>query len=200
MPNWCENIITITPQGEHRVGFDKIRELLQNEEEEDWMNLLVPREGEAFTGPDWYNNMIEYYGSKWWVERSDCHAFEIEEYEIRIQCDSAWSPLRAFCSRVRFNFGVHVRIEFLEPGCDFGGYGEYGNKGDVEWIGDYQEAVYVLDPDRFFLELENHYLEYHVAEGLSYEDVLARYPFLTTDEEKTEVLEMYNLIKSNHDN
>ena len=158
MANHCYNWITITGNK------DSLKELIkkceQPEVEKETLfystfHKLFPLTNKFYPGAheDDHFDVYEEYGSKWFD--LGCDHDEDWSY-VNIWGDSAWSPVEALCQKLSAAYGVDIRIEYEEPGCDFGGYSEYENGvqiADACWS--YRAYQYQDDVDLFMERLED---------------------------------------------
>jgi hypothetical protein len=178
MPNWCENEIDIEGT---REQIDRI--IADIGDSNEWMQALIPLEGEEWERINEEKDYLlsplsPFYGSKWYATRDDCSMFDTGYGYIIISVDSAWSPFVPFCQKVSKKYGVEVRIRFFESGCDFGGEEIFKNGEQTHHFhAGYNEALYVLDRERFWYDIE-HYLDSLKEEEHTWEDVVKDYPFL----------------------
>lgn len=143
MPNWCANYVRFSGKQENIDTLHKrltANVVLRKRDGGSWWVELEP----AAAGTDGgingtlcartlefddlgascvqaeygYYESIACIGSKWDSE------FAIEETTpttIALVFDSAWSPLLRGLVLIGVKYGVNVRVEYEEPGCDFGG-------------------------------------------------------------------------------
>jgi hypothetical protein len=151
MPNWCDNIVSITGPTE------KLQLLYQDIHKEDsgLLNALVPQPENVFRGslgqkeremceengiPNWYDWNRSNWGTKWDVNHRDLHV-EITDHDdgtSNIECSffTAWGPpetaFETYCSK---NLDVGCELSYFEPGMGFAGSAVFQH-GHVE-IGDF---------------------------------------------------------------
>ena len=138
MPNWCENQVTLKHPNPKMV-----KAAIEAFEEGKFLEFAVPmppdlrREGVETHGGEnaayydslraenlekhgyqsWYDWSVDHWGTKWDV---DGEVEGVDEYEIQLRFDSAWSPpLAAYGALERQGF--IVRALYCEYGMDFAG-------------------------------------------------------------------------------
>lgn len=183
MPNWCDNQINI--YGSEDAICNIVTAITDKEE---WMQALIPLEGRVWESLQkderMFHPLITYYGSKWYVPKSDCYAFEIDLDHIYIHCDTAWSPITEFCQKVSARYGVDVEIQYSEPDNDFAGFKRYSNgilKDQADWS--YMEGLYLLKEVEFWHEI-GHQMEY-LREEHTLEEVLADFDYVISKDLET---------------
>ena len=119
MPNWCNNWLVVTGENTRDI-VDKIKP------EGMLFETLV---GGKYQGNDegWYDHNINKYGTKWDVPMNEIDPSIVNDTELSFAFATAWSPPVGFCQMLSKKYGVKVRIEYDESGCDFAGYAEYNN-------------------------------------------------------------------------
>ena len=150
MPNWCENRVRLSDEGDNSEQFDKLVKLLDGP---DPFNAIFPRpdftkipnekgelpikreiknsEGEivaeTYDFPDgknddrWYHWCIENWGTKW---EPDMYGNELSDYDsLEITFNTAWSPPEGVVEKLREKFPeLSFQCFFDEPGCEIAGY------------------------------------------------------------------------------
>ena len=86
----------------------------------------------------------------------------MEDGELHISGDSAWSPMIGLFERICVEYGVEAEIEYDEMGYDFAGRIVWDSKGvevvNEEWT--YWERLYVKDQENFWEEMQWRYENY----------------------------------------
>ena len=106
---------------------------------------------------DWGNHVLEIkddksektfdwcykYGTKWWemyLETDNDNSFIITG-------DTAWSPPEKLCEEICKHYSVKCKMEFEEPGNDFGGYTTFNKDGKQDdYTVSYRQWRYEEDP------------------------------------------------------
>jgi hypothetical protein len=181
MPNYCNNVISITGDKE------KIREILKKIGETP--TSLDAKLFETLIGTDtdktkgWYESNLTRYGTKWDVNPDDSN-IEFSDDMITMNLDTAWSPPVQFCITLAKEYGVQVEIKFFEPGCDFAGRSVINEVGEIveEEDYNYDEGMYILDSEGFWSDRENDYMDEETLDGSSLEDyVTTKYSYVDED-------------------
>lgn len=138
MPNWCDNVATIT--GPVSV-IKEIKEILESNDAE-LLNYMVPQpnfQGES----DWYAWNVENWGTKWDISSPTIN--EDSDDSISFGFSSAWSPpVTAFETWARGQDNVTFKLDYFEPGMAYAGTATF----DGEYFDD--ECVdYNNDPDTY---------------------------------------------------
>ena len=150
MPNWCENRVRLSDNGDNSEQFDKLVKLLDGP---DPFNAIFPRPdftkipndkgelpikeeiknmdgevvAETFNFPDgknddrWYHWCVENWGTKW---EPDMHGLDVSDYDsIEITFNTAWSPPEGVVEKLREKFPeLSFQCFYDEPGCEIAGY------------------------------------------------------------------------------
>jgi hypothetical protein len=115
MPNWCNNILTISePSAElaeylktEGFSFDKIK----------------PMQPELKEGDGWYDWAVENWGTKWDLDENPLFPDSFQEKEISFCFSTAWSPPMGAIEALSEKFpDDHFLLQYLEMGMGF--YGE----------------------------------------------------------------------------
>lgn len=181
MPNWCNNFLTIDGPKEN---IQKITDILSAEIEkgekgkmfEALVGIQPELTREEYDNGGWYNANINYWGCKWDVCPAEFHP-EMGETSIVMCFDTAWSPAEGFAGLLVDKYGVHLRLEFNEAGCDFAGYYENGPEMEpIEKCWEYSEGVYHTDPEHFWHEFgQKVWDSFDEGQNLEFEDFLDEY-------------------------
>ena len=124
MPNWCSNVATINHGDKEKI--DAIEAELKKEERDDIgvFQMLRPRPPEFDEGESWYGWNVENWGTKW---EASIYDFErIDDYNIKINFDTAWSPPTALYNFL-FEEGYDTTAYYDECGMAFCGKYEFGS-------------------------------------------------------------------------
>jgi hypothetical protein len=137
MPNWCDNVATIT--GPASV-IKEIKEILKSNDP-DLLNYMVPQprfEGES----DWYSWNIENWGTKWEISSPTIN--EDSDDSISFGFMTAWGPpIAAFETWGRGQENVTFQLDYFEPGMEFVGTATYdGEFFDDECINNSSDSEY----------------------------------------------------------
>jgi len=150
MPNWCENRVRLSDNGDNSEQFDKLVKLLDGPNP---FNSIFPRPdftkipndkgelpikeeikndkgevvAETYNFPDgknddrWYHWCIENWGTKW---EPDMHGLEMSDYDsLEITFNTAWSPPEGVVEKLREKFPeLSFQCFYDEPGCEIAGY------------------------------------------------------------------------------
>ena len=86
----------------------------------------------------------------------------IEEGQLHISGDSAWSPMIGLFERICVEYGVEAELEYDEMGYDFAGRVVWDSNGveleNEEWT--YWERLCIKDQDNFWEEMQWRYDNY----------------------------------------
>jgi hypothetical protein len=157
MPNWCNNVLTITGD---KVQLDKIKYLLEESaKEERGMFITLVGIPEGITpeehDKDWWDIHISYWGCKWDVDYEE-HSASYYDDNMTLCFETAWSPPIGFCEKLAQYFSVKVENFYSEPGVGFAGlctcYPD-GTAEDDEL--DYMEGMYKYDNEGFWCDVES---------------------------------------------
>ena len=150
MPNWCENRVRLSDNGDNSEQFDRLCKLLDGP---DPFNAIFPRPdftkipndkgelpikeeikndkgevvAETYNFPDgknddrWYHWCIENWGTKW---EPDMLGLDVSDYDsLEITFNTAWSPPEGVVEKLREKFPeLSFQCFFDEPGCEVAGY------------------------------------------------------------------------------
>lgn len=212
MPNWCQNTITISGDTEKMkpiFDFFNPQFLLEGAispfNKTFVMSTLVP-EDEEFerikeSGEFLLTPYVDFYGSKWDFRLSDAEISECTPESITISPNTAWSPVEPFCQRLSKKYGVNVDIMYFESGSDFAGCTRYEN-GEITNDEDYgyDEGMYLLDNEGFWYEVENHVTDkFEENPDFTLEELLSEYKFITDEDDKNSLIDIYNEEKENYE-
>lgn len=93
----------------------------------------------------------EDFGSKRFIPN-----VSLEDGQLHISGDSAWSPMVGLFERICVDYGVEVELDYDEMGCDFAGRIVWDSKGveieNEEWT--YWEKMCLKDQENFWEEMQ----------------------------------------------
>lgn len=178
MPNWCNNVISITGTKENMKDIYVF--FMTANEDAFIMSSLIPED-------DDFHKIVEkndfilspystFYGTKWDFQINDISIFYIIEDSVGFNVSTAWSPPNSFCQRLSKKFNVTVDISYEEGGCAFVGMKQYANGDETDSIDydNYWEGLYNLLPDDFWSRMETYDLD-----GRNFDDVQKNiFPFI----------------------
>ena len=150
MPNWCENRVQLSDNGDNSEQFDKLVKLLDGPNpfnaiypQPDWKNTpndkgeLPKKEvhkndkgevvAETYNFSDgtnddrWYHWCIQNWGTKW--DACD-KSIDYEDDEIlALTFNTAWSPPEGIVEKLREKYPeLSFQCFYDEPGCEIAGY------------------------------------------------------------------------------
>jgi hypothetical protein len=183
MPNWCSNEITISGDVTKIV---KALESIENKQENNLFKTLI----DVPDVKDWYNNNLQYFGTKWDVSHEECDPQEFDG-GLLLTPNTAWSPPIEFCVNLAKKYGVEVDMLYYEAGMDFCGKTYINSDGTyTEEDYGYMEGLYHFEADYFWMEIE-WYVENAIEEGQSVEEFIEEYAYLP-EQDKQELIKIYN--------
>lgn len=124
MPNWCENIVTVTGPAETLKTFV---EFVKGKNDND-SPLSFSFESVLPTPPNllnegWYEWRLENWGTKWDLSDMDEEEIIPEDGYCRWSFYTAWGPADGICTILRDKFpDLHISWFYHEPGCEIAGY------------------------------------------------------------------------------
>ena len=120
MPNWCENILTVSgPTNIVNKFFEDNKSTEEGTDEV--INLSFEKLIPTQDNNNWYQEHCDNWGTKWDacdVELSRC------DTELHYSFNTAWGPPESWLKTVGLIHEYHdleFVLEYLEPGCDFQG-------------------------------------------------------------------------------
>jgi len=96
MPNWCENLLILEHQDPAQM-----KAVRQAIEKDGFFNSIKPMpnfgddpeaDKAAFGYEDWYAFCCSEWGTKWDINKQDCHFQDETEETMAVVFDTAWSP------------------------------------------------------------------------------------------------------------
>lgn len=196
MPNWCNNFIEI--QGDKKT-IKKLSRIIKDSNNPDdasrgvFAALIGTKPfvtAEDYDKGAWYEANNSWFGTKWDISYDE-HSFTFEDESISIQCETAWSPPIPFLATLCEMYGVSGVITYDEGGCDFAGRTTIDNEGNIVEEEDYtyNEGLYVLDNESFWMNLESN-IEYYADEETPVDEFISNYDYVS-DEDKEEIKKLY---------
>jgi len=175
MPNWCTNVATIN-HGDKTL-IDAI-EIELKKDEPKLFQMLRPRSVEF--EEQWYTWNIDNWGTKW--EASIYNFERIDDYNIKINFDSAWSPPIALYEYL-FENGYDTTAYYEEGGMAFCGKYEFGEDYYYDYSGMNSEQM----KDQLPSDLDEMFgLSERMAEQEAEDDYEEEDEDIEDDEEDTE--------------
>ena len=177
MANYCSNWVTFSGKKEN---LQKLHDALRHAEslnaENDgliWYETFYAALG--LDVPSEPTDVYDMFGSKWF------HIDDIDVYDTELELigSSAWSPVVPFVALLCEKFKLTAKGEYDESGCDFGGFYEINEDGN-------------LKDDTY------NYISYrYLSEGL--EGLISELTFYDNIEEKIERLNEAKAVMSKED-
>jgi len=134
MPNWCENILTLTFDSSRRA---KVFENILNENDYFFESFVPPGD----------------YGTKWDVHMDEVD-FEIGENNIiYLNFNTAWTPCTSFCKSLTKLVKIELlELEYYEKGEDFSGKLIIRDSiiESEKFYDTYLNGVYIMNNDFFW--------------------------------------------------
>lgn len=196
MPNWCNNFIEI--QGDKKT-IQKLTRIIESskipsDDNRGIFSALIGTKpfvtAEDYDKGGWYDANNSWFGTKWDISYDECN-YTFEDKSISFSCETAWSPPVQFLATLCKMYKVSAEIRYEEGGMDFAGRTSLDDEGNIVEEEDYtyNEGVYVLDNEVFWMNLENDF-DYHADENTSPDDFVSNYDYVT-DEDKVEIKKLY---------
>jgi len=154
MPNWCENILVVYADNEHKINLFYEENKTQKEELDFNCVCLLPEKLKNITSPNnnlsdndknslinkygydnWYQWNIANWGTKWGsCETNVYKKNEYEKYELTYYFNTAWTPPDKWFYKLieKYSTNYDIKLEYSEPGCDFAGYIHYSENELLE--------------------------------------------------------------------
>ena len=125
MPNWCNNILTIS---------EPSAELVKYLQEEGFsFDKIKPMPPELKEGDGWYYWAVENWGTKWDLNENPFLFDSISENEISFWFDTAWSPPMGVIEALSEKFYKdHFVLQYLEMGMGFCGEASFSDGSVVD--------------------------------------------------------------------
>jgi hypothetical protein len=114
MPNWCNNILTVS---------EPSAELVKYLQEEGFsFDKIKPMPPELKEGDGWYDWAVENWGTKWDLDENPLLPDSLQEKEISFWFSTAWSPPMGVIEALSEKFpNDHFLLQYLEMGMGFCG-------------------------------------------------------------------------------
>lgn len=197
MPNWCSNFLVVS--GGTPENLSLIAEKFSDPLNDRVFESLIGR-NPNFDEKDWYNHNCATYGTKWDIN-GDKHILNpIDDAGgFSVFFDTAWSPATPFALELSRMYGVDVRLEYEECGCDFAGWmtasnGELGE--DVQM--DYHEGKYATDSDAYMECEAEHLIEWAINDGLTEGEFVDKHLHFMGERDRENILQDFrDLQKTN---
>lgn len=180
MANYCYNYITFNSDDAEKIN--KIVKFFnsysQFETTTEWGDSVINGDYEI---DDRIENSFNKYGAKWFYGDIDVSN---DGLELGVSGDSAWSPMEALVGGLCYTFGVDGRIEYSEPGCNFGGMASFDKEGVInEFVQmSYSEWMYHKDDSEWVNESLYYDLECHIDDYDTFDEFIKEYPFINNPE------------------
>ena len=123
MPNWCENRVEVSGEGERVKSF--VEAVKSEESAFDFEKIMatppdllnVVADGKNYS---WYQWRLEHWGTKWNTDAPSCDNHgDLAIYHF----DTAWSPPEGICKLVRDQWpDLSITWFYNEPGMAIAGY------------------------------------------------------------------------------
>jgi hypothetical protein len=177
MPNYCSNWVSFSGKKEN---LQKLHDALRYAESLNaenggliWYDTFYAALG--LDVPSELINVYDVFGSKW----LDIQELDLGGISLELLGNSAWSPVVPFVHKLCKKFNLTASGEYEECGCDFGGF-------------------YEIDEDGNLRDTTHNYISYrYLSEGL--EGLISELTFYDTIEEKTERLNEAKAVMSKED-
>ena len=195
MPNWCNNFIEI--QGDKKTITKLSRIIKGSNNSDDNRGVFAALIGtkpfvtaEDYDKGAWYDANNSWFGTKWDISYDECN-YTFNDESISFSCETAWAPPIPFLATLCKMYGVSGVITYDEGGCDFAGRTTIDNEGNIVEEEDYtyNEGLYVLNNEGFWMELESN-IEYYADENTPVDEFVSQYDYVS-DEDKVEIKKLY---------
>lgn len=178
MPNWCENLISITSDTEPVI--DHIYNIIMSDDDLNLMSLR-PEPEDVEDSRRW---RLDNWGTKWsldiiTIDRThwQTHTSSMNYHEISVSALSAWGPPLDLLQYITKVYPVAITCSFQEGGFDFIGFAHFENgqmrvsEGRIsdnlpdgfDWDDDDATEVYNDTVDRLLCEHETLALQREMA-------------------------------------
>ena len=132
MPNWCENILTVSSNDKETLKKLYDDNVVPNEEypksAQLSFNKSVPMPEFPEDSDSWYSWCVGNWGTKWEPVCHDKYGFDIVYecsglHEIKINLDTAWAPPMNWIEAVSIKYpDLCFELRFADMAMDFSGY------------------------------------------------------------------------------
>lgn len=165
MANNCANFIEFTYENEEI--YNQFNEELKSCVDNGMLDFSKFAKAYDFEIKDVYND----FRTKWME-------IYIDDETCVMTIDSAWSPVIPFVDKIANKYPeLDIRLEYSEPGCDFGGVYEIIDGVVSHHELDYQDYIIQYNSDMIYEELE------YTTEDDAIEDIKKNRYFLALSEE-----------------
>jgi hypothetical protein len=164
MPNWCENILTVSGPVEDVDRFMKAAKV-EGDEYDLSLNALCPIPDDEQA--NWYNWCVRHWGTKWDVDSKITYITENDGVKtVTYTFDSAWSPpIELFSDAINGGDSLfdnlYVHLAYAESGMGFIGEAEGDiETGFAEWTEechDYKDFAYRAESVGFEGKIEQYH-------------------------------------------
>ena len=114
MPNWCNNILTISEPSAELVEYLKTEGFS--------FDKIKPMPPELRQTEDWYDWAVSNWGTKWDLDENPVLPDSFQEKEISFWFSTAWSPPMGAIEALSEKFpDDHFLLQYLEMGMGFCG-------------------------------------------------------------------------------
>lgn len=135
----------------------------------------------------------EFLGTKWDIPINELiEEWDLQDDMISFLCNTAWSPPIQGLSHVCKKYNVECNIKYSEPGCNFAGYSNIdddGNVDDNEFP--FLLGIYKSDQEEFWYQVDDN-MEFYLEEHGTIDKVKSEVFHFLSDEELKEVDIIYN--------
>jgi hypothetical protein len=128
MPNWCYNYAEIKCPSKE-VYFDLFHSILEKRWFKTFAPLGLPGGLDNESGWD-FKTACGIWKTKWDADEVDIFEQDDNEFIIKMNFDTAWTPPTGVYKIMSQKFGIETTSYYYEPGCCF--FGRYIISGDEE--------------------------------------------------------------------
>lgn len=159
MPNYVYNKIEFNGEEAPLNALkEKMKGIITNNSRQIMGDLL----GKNSWGKDWYNHNRSNYGTKWDVSVEDCFTLEINEENVILEFETAWSLPFIFIEETCKKYNVSANAIYDSINGYYAGILKVNNKGEIiesnEW--QYEEGIYHIYPQSFLKDIESNIDDY----------------------------------------
>jgi hypothetical protein len=182
MANICSNYMTFTGSKENLDRFKSDLECITDKDEFNLFHTLV---GDV----EWGTNRDTSYNEA---------CIDYQDDSINMSPGTAWSPADKFCFEVCKKYELSCVIYYDEGGNDFCGRTTMDFTGVFEMEDyTYREGSYLFNVDGFWEDI-NYDADDAIEEEKTLEEFLNDYPYVTKQEDKEALADIYNENKKTH--
>jgi hypothetical protein len=125
MPNWCNNILTISEPSTELVEYLKTEGFS--------FDKIKPMPPELKEGDGWYDWAVENWGTKWDLDENPLLPDSFQDKEILFDFDTAWSPPMGVINALSEKFpDDHFVLQYLEMGMGFCGEASFSDGAFID--------------------------------------------------------------------